>query len=604
MPPELAISNGRVVTSEAGVTTSTPAAQILELADDARSRSNVGGRRFHRTVLPLVLELGAQGSVIHPTACAVDGSQRIPVHPDDDHVLSGADWFPVDRTDLGSIKGWIQSNTPVGLEAYVGLYRGLAPTFEFVDLLSEEDLAGLVGTREPSALGLAATLYDYQRTGVAWLRAHSDLAIGGILADEMGLGKTIQALGLLLHEKQKTRRPSLVIMPLTLLENWRREILKFAPGLRFYRHIGASRARSPAAIEGVDVVLTTYETVVSDVGMLSMIGWNVMLTDEAQAFKNPETQRARALSKIPRRVAFAVTGTPLENHALDLWSIASIAEPGFLGTRAHFDAVLNENPSLLRAAVRPLMLRREVADVAKDLPERIDIDVALEMFGPEAAAYDSLIDRVKSDRKPALTLITRLRQFTTHPRLTGSFLDAPPSASSAKLARLLEIVEEIHQSGQKVIIFAAFLAGNDLLSHQLSSRFDMPVWVLDGRTQHDQRQSVLDDYATHRGSAALIMNSVVGGVGLNITAASHVIHYSLEWNPAKEDQATARAWRRGQQLPVTIHRLFYVGTIDEAIVERVAEKRKLFDQVVEAVDIESETDLSSLLASALRRWKS
>lgn len=561
----------------------------------------MNGYRFHRTVLPVVLELQPSNSGVHPVPRALSGDLSVDIHPEDDHVLVGADWFPVDASGLGAIREWISGNAPVGLAEYVNLYRGLRPAFDIVDQLSDRDVAELVGPPASTAHGLVATLYEYQRTGLAWLRAHAEVGIGGILADEMGLGKTLQALGLLVHESRSSRRPSLVVMPLTLLANWRREMLKFAPSLTFYRHIGAKRVRRPTGFGDVDVVMTTYETVISDIGLLSMIDWNLLLTDEAQAYKNPETQRARALGKLKRRIAIAITGTPLENRTLDLWSIASVAEPGFLGDRRHFESVLEGNPQLLRAAVRPLMLRREVAGVAQDLPERIDIDVPLEMFGPEAVEYARIVEAIRGDHKPALALITRLRQFTTHPSLVGAATGQNALDSSAKLTRLLEIVEEIHLSDAKVIVFVAFTAGSDLIAHNLAGRFGMPVWVMDGRTRHDRRQELIDAFSSHSGSAALVMNPAVGGVGLNITAASHVVHYSLEWNPAKEDQATARAWRRGQDLPVTVHRLYYLATIDEAIVERASAKRELFDDVIQPIGPEDSAELTALLASALRR---
>lgn len=603
MATELVVAQNRVQVDSHGHVGALPASTVLELAEQPESRSRVGGYRFHRTVLPVVLELSADDDRIVASLCAIHGKERVVLPDVDDHVLVGVDWFPVDQEAAAKIRQWILSNNPVTLAPYVALYRGLESPFDLVDLLTDGDVASLVGRLETDALGLTATLYGYQESGLAWLRAHSDIGIGGILADEMGLGKTLQALGLLVHESRSKRRPSLVVMPLTLLENWRRELLKFAPGLTFYRHIGPQRTRRPAAIREVDMVLTTYETVVSDVGLLSMVDWNLMITDEAQAYKNPETQRAQALGRIPRRASFAMTGTPLENRSLDLWSVAEIAEPGFLGTRDHFESILEDNPNLLRAAVRPLILRREVRDVAKDLPDRIDVDTPLEMFGPEAAAYGSLIGDMDPKQVPALTLITRLRQFTTHPHLVGLQTEVPAAECSAKLTRFLEIFEEIHGSGDKAIVFSAYRAGNDLLAHQLMSRFSMPVRLLDGRVEHTGRQAIIDAFSAHAGPAALIMNPIVGGVGLNITAASHVIHYSLEWNPAKEDQATARAWRRGQTRPVTVHRLFYVESIDEAIVERLAKKRDLFDQVIEPTEAEGEGELNELLASALRRWR-
>ena len=561
--------------------------------------------RFHATFLRPRLELRREETAIGGRAVAVDGEASAQIDPQDDHALVGNDWFPIAPDILADLRRWLGKNESVGLESYIGLYRGLAPPFEVDDDLSEDDLLLLGPASRPQADALQARLYPYQQVGLEWLTARSDVGVGGILADEMGLGKTVQVLAAVIHESAMQRRPSLVVMPLTLLENWRRELHKFAPSLRFYSHIGPKRVRRPAAIEEarVDVVLTTYDAVVSDIGMLSMVTWDLVIADEAQAFKNPNTLRAHALSRLRRRAMFVMTGTPLENRTLDLWSVATLAVPGYLGPRDHFEAVLGDNPGLLRAAIRPIILRREIGDVAKDLPERIDIDVALEMFGPEEDAYGRMIDAVDGSSSPSLALITRLRQFTAHPQLVDALTQLSPVDASAKLTRVLEIASEIEATQQKAIIFVAFRRAADMVAEQITRRVGMPAWILDGRVRDSDRQPTIDTFSNYSGPAALVMNPIVGGLGLNITAASHVIHYTLEWNPAKEDQATARAWRRGQSRPVTVHRLFYVSTIDEAIVDRTAEKRTLFDTIVGPVQHESESELRQLLAASITRWR-
>ena len=233
---------------------------------------------------------------------------------------------------------------PLDLAAYAGLYRGLGETgFEIID---EVPTSGLEALAQPIAASdsLVATLYPYQQLGLSWLASHSKASLGGILADEMGLGKTPQAIGLLLHERDSGRHPNLVVMPLTLLENWARELRKFAPAIQFYRHRGPSRLRRPGPLAEIDVVLTTYDMVVSDIGLLGEVKWNVVIADEAQAFKNPDTRRAAAVGALRARFVVALTGTPLENRSLDLWSIASVVEPGFLGNRETFEAVLENEP--------------------------------------------------------------------------------------------------------------------------------------------------------------------------------------------------------------------------------------------------------------------
>ena len=304
--------------------------------------------------------------------------------------------------------------------------------------------------------------------------------------------------------------------------------------------------------------------------------------DEAQNVRNPDTLRAQQLRAFPRRAAIMVTGTPIENGTVDLWSLADFAVPGYLGTRERFVASMAEQPELLARAVKPLLLRREVADVAKDLPERIDTDVVIDMFDGESSGYAELISRMRdqANRGNALALVMKLRQFTAHPSLVSDLTPTDPIAMSAKLARLTEMLGEIFAAGNKVLIFSVFHAMSDLIGRAIQERMYVPSWVMDGRTPPGSRQQVVDAFSGHEGPAALVLHPATGGTGLNVTAANHVIHYTLEWNPARESQATARSFRRGQRLPVFVHRLIYPGTIDEIIADVIRRKRDLADEVI------------------------
>jgi SNF2 family DNA or RNA helicase len=508
---------------------------------------------------------------------------------EDDHVLVDADWYPLEPESYAALQTWLGGDEAKLIEAdgYIELYREPGPGFDVIDRLDDQTVITLAGgSREVGRV--RGTLYPYQATGLFWLSARSRARLGGILADEMGLGKTLQVIALLAQEGAEARRPNLVVVPLTLVENWVREFAKFAPEVVVYRHVGRSRTMRPSEIGRHEVVITTYETAVSDEAVLGLVDWNLVVVDEAQAIKNPAALRTRAIRALPRRAAFAVTGTPLENRTQDIWSLSEFATPGYLGTREQFAEHLEGDPPRLRLAVRPLLLRREVADVAKDLPEKIEVDAALEMFGPEGARYQDLIGSVRRevDRAPIISLITRLRVFTAHPDV-GFGLIPHPESRSAKLARLLELLEEIAATGEKTLVFVAFTEAADIIERSVRRRLGLPVWALDGRTNVRERQSLIDRFSAESGATVLILNPVAGGVGLNIQAASHVIHYTLEWNPAREAQATARAWRRGQQLPVTVHRLFYAGTIDEFMLGKLESKRELFDAVVTPSDQES-----------------
>ena len=427
-----------------------------------------------------------------------------------------------------------------------------------------------------------ANLYPYQEKGYRWLSEAAGAGLGCLLADEMGLGKTVQVIALLEERCSQGLGPSLVIVPVTLIENWRRELHRFAPALRVYAHHGPSRARYGGAFNAVDVVLVGYDTAARDVGVFLGRDWDLIVMDEAQNVKNPDTQRTQLIRQFPRYAAIMMTGTPVENGTLDLWSLADFAVPGYLGTREHFVACLGERPELLARAIKPLLLRREVADVATDLPERVDADVAVDMFEGESSGYNELIAsmRGQANRGNFLALITKLRQYTAHPALVSDFTPEDPIATSAKLARLTEMLGEVFEANGKVLILSAFHAMSDIISRVIRERLYVQSWIIDGRTPTKSRQQIVDAFSAHDGAAALVLHPMTGGTGLNITAANHVIHYTLEWNPAKESQATARAFRRGQELPVFVHRLIYPGTIDEVIANVLQQKRNLAGQVI------------------------
>lgn len=600
----LVIAEGRIQGAEGDSALALSSREILDAATTSDRLLDVQSVRFHRTLLPAVLRIHRVGESVTATVAGRDGANLGPIHPQDDHVLLSADWFPVSPDSLGAAREWLSGvANPARLQLadVAALYRGADPAFEICDELEDADFDQILPGSIESDLS-PVRLYPYQLNGVRWLVAHSEAGLGGILADEMGLGKTAQTIALLEHERRAGRGPNLVIAPLTLVENWARELRTFGPEIRFYRHIGRDRVRRPTALREVDTVITTYDLATLDRGLLTQVRWNVVATDEAQAYKNPDTQRAGAIRGLPRRVTIALTGTPLENRSLDLWSIADTAESGFLGSRSVFEQIYESDPPFLRNAIRPLLLRREVSEVAQDLPDKISIDVFLEMFESEREAYEELLDELGASRhRTPYSAIQRLRRFSGHPHAEGRLLEQGAMHSSAKLARFMEIAEEIALNGEKFIVFSAFHAVSDLVAGVIRERLGIPVTILDGRVPPNERHDRLDGYAAHLGSAALISSPAVGGVGLNIVAANHVIHYTLEWNPAKEDQATARAWRHGQTRPVAVHRLVYEDAIDEVVDERVAEKRALFDQVVRPVDVDEPHELESLLKAALER---
>jgi len=436
--------------------------------------------------------------------------------------------------------------------------------------------------------GLKAQLYPYQSGGAKWLDFMVRQKCGSILGDEMGLGKTLQIIATmgLLKERNKNVH-FLVICPVSLLENWRREISKFYPSLTTNIHYGSRRTGDYRELYKYDVNIMSYSCVITDAGLLTMTHWDLLVIDEAQNIKNPKAKRTKAIKQIACDVPIAVTGTPFENHMTDVWSLVDFILPGFLGNLNQFEQTFSDDVDSaveLERLITPLLLRRRVKDVAKDLPERVDIPQSIIMSEEEAYLYeDSRLAEEPHEELKNLQLakIQKLRTFCTHPCVYDEeYMDEDPSLISTKYTRLCEILEEIFASNEKVVIFTSFRRMIDLMCKDIKKRFNVYTNYIDGSVAATERQKTVDMFAVTEGPGALILNPKAAGVGLNITCANHVIHYNLEWNPAIEDQASARVFRRGQNKTVFIHRLYYADTIEEIINDRIQSKRILSNNAI------------------------
>ncbi len=560
--------------------------------------------KFSRFPAKLTLEMILPGTAMEKPFLRVivmSGSTKytIPALPEQDQLIVSGQWFPLVPSEIREISDLLEACgitdiKSLSLRQCLELLRSEAEFLTVVENSNDREhpstLPGVVPTFSGTMdllvkHGFTASLYPYQKTGVSWLRSVAKEELGCILADEMGLGKTVQIIALLTLFKIHWNMPALIVAPATLLENWRREFLKFSPNINVLVHSGSQRTGFPSSLRNYDVVITSYDIAVRDHGMLSMIEWGFIILDEAQAIKNPATRRAIALKSLNKKVAIAVTGTPVENRLRDLWSLMDFSCPGLLGTLEQFEV---SNPDSEVAAKRierivsPLILRRRVDDVADDLPEKIIISQTVSMSESALTKYEELRQQIANEYGNSATLVSliKLRQFCTHPYLLEEGPIDDPAKDSDKYVRLIEILEEIIERNQKAIIFTSFSVMSDLLVSDLSSRFGRPCIQIDGRTPVTDRQKLVDFFGEVNGSAFLILNPRAAGTGLNITEANHVIHYNLEWNPAVEDQATARAYRRGQRRPVTVHRLFYPDTVEEVIDDRIRRKRLLADAAV------------------------
>lgn len=432
---------------------------------------------------------------------------------------------------------------------------------------------------------LAIEPYPYQKVGIEWLVAQREQgASGALLADVMGLGKTLQGIGLIASEIEFGRLNNLVLCPGTLTENWRRELSRFAPHLTLYLHRGSSRTGLAKRLKNHDVVVSTYDVLLQDWQLFLDVEWNVVILDEAQAIKNPDAARSRRAKSLVRNFGLAVTGTPLENRSLDLWSVAEFAQPEVLPARhtvedarqLNFDDQISIAESL-NDVIRPMMLRRQLDDVDLQLPEKIQIDHALEWPSELVSLYDETRAEAiaQFSRAGGLVAVARLRKLTTHPVMFG-LNSADPCELSPKFAQMASILEELLQQGEKAIVFCGYTKMIDYITDWATETFPQSlVLKLDGRTDMNLRQPMIEEFNSDSRGGILITNPTVAGAGLNITGANHVILYNLEWNPAKEAQSIARIHRNGQIRACFVHRFYYADTIEEVINQRLLEKREL-----------------------------
>jgi SNF2 family DNA or RNA helicase len=465
------------------------------------------------------------------------------------------------------------------------------------DVLHSGKIAADEMPDEVEIKGLNADLFPYQARGVQWMWDTVNRTGGLILADEMGLGKTLQIIALLLKDPPEKTSPALIVCPTSLIANWVREFGKFAPGISLMVHRGAHRAGIWRDLQVASVVITTYETMVNDISIFSSFEWSWVICDEAQAIKNPNSNRRRAIVTIPRRRSIPMTGTPVENTLMDLWSLADFAIPGMLGDKTVFEVEFpdtREAGQALGQLTDPIILRRRVRDVAADLPDRIDIDLPLELDEKLAKHYDDVRETTMAKYPVAGALVAtlQLQLVCAHPWLRV------PDATAAdwddanivvhddlplvtpKMERTVELLREAFANGRKVIIFALFNRIGDLIRTACKD-FSATYWgAINGSTAQEDRQAIVDGFGAHDGPACLILNPKAAGAGLNITAATVVIHFTPVWNPALEAQASARAHRRGQTEPVTIYRLFYADTVEEVMLERSAWKSDLANETV------------------------
>jgi non-specific serine/threonine protein kinase len=492
----------------------------------------------------------------------------------------------------------------------------------------------LARLRQPGALdgveaelGLQGTLRPYQRQGVAWLRLLTQLGLGACLADDMGLGKTIQVLALLLCLRHETsgaqHAPSLLVIPASLLGNWQNEAARFAPSLKLVcLHPAATDQRTLAQIAAApathladaDLVITTY-AMLSRQSWLAEQTWRLVILDEAQAIKNPGTRQSKATKKLSAQARITLTGTPVENRLGDLWSLFDFLNPGLLGSTTVFQAFVKNLQARqhnqfapLRQLVAPYILRRLKTDraIIADLPDKTETPRYCHLTRPQIQLYEHIVRELHTAlasvdgmarRGLVLQTLLRLKQLCNHPsQLSGDGAYRP--ADSGKFLRLAEIGDELAARQEKVLIFTQFREIIDPLAAHLAMVFGRSGVVLHGGTSVQRRQALVEQFQRDDGPPFFILSLRAGGTGLNLTAASHVIHFDRWWNPAVENQATDRAFRIGQRRNVLVHKFITSGTIEERIDTMLAQKQQFADDILAS---DSEVNLTELPDEELLR---
>jgi SNF2 family DNA or RNA helicase len=472
-------------------------------------------------------------------------------------------------------------------------------------LRNPETLAGTGGSKS-----FCGTLRPYQAIGHEWLGFLSSLGLGACLADDMGLGKTIQILSLLVSRKETRKngdKPSLLVLPASLLANWRDEIGRFAPTLQacFVHPSETGKAEFSAmaadlalTLAGKDLVLTTYGMLLRQPWLLDM-EWELVILDEAQAIKNPAADQTRAVKKLKAKAKIALTGTPVENRLSDLWSIFDFLCPGLLGSARRFkefvkglDRREQDRYGPLRRLVQPYILRRLKTDksIIADLPDKTEVKTFCGLTKKQAVLYARSVEELAralqgiegmKRRGLVLSYLLRFKQICNHPsQLVGDKAYAP--AESGKYERLRAICEEIASRQEKVLLFTQFREMTEPLADYLAEVFGREGLVLHGGTPVKRRKDLIHAFEKEDGPPFFVLSLKAGGTGLNLTAASHVIHFDRWWNPAVENQATDRAFRIGQNRNVLVHKFICRGTVEEKIDELMEEKRELSDGILKA----------------------
>ena len=519
-------------------------------------------------------------------------------------------YFYINETDIERIKKVVENKTNFS-KAQI-LQTALSETFDNVPVVLNKEAKDIIKKIKnfpeiPVPENIHAVLRPYQQRGYQWLCKNTSLGFGSILADDMGLGKTLQTIAFLQNLKNSgtlKKKKALVVVPTGLISNWQNEVAKFAPEISVFTYHGIDRDIKKF---DTDVFLTTYGVMRSDVDKLKKLKWAVMVIDEAQNIKNQTTAQTKAAVSLTADTKIALSGTPVENRLSEFWSIMNFVNAGYFGSLKKFsenyanpiqnlgDKVCAER---LKKSAAPFMMRRLKTDktIINDLPDKIEQNEFAQLTAQQAAVYESTLQEAMTAIKGIeqtdsqslfkrqgliLQMILALKQICNHPALFLKNKDFDPGLSG-KAEMFLSLVDNIIESGQKAIVFTQFKEMGDMLSEMVFQQTGKRPLFLHGGCSVEQRKQMVEKFQTQRQHQIFILSLKAAGTGLNLTAASHVIHYDLWWNPAVEAQATDRAYRIGQHQNVMVHRFITQNTFEEKIDKMIQDKKLLADMTVAA----------------------
>ena len=517
----------------------------------------------------------------------------------------------VNEQDIERLRKAFDGNRP--MSATQMLQAALTESYDRAPIILTDDVRQMIRQLTEQAVipvpqGIKATLRPYQERGFSWMYRNFRIGFGSIIADDMGLGKTLQVITLLQKLKDEraltTKHPVLIVVPTGLVTNWQAEIARFAPSLSVFTYHGSQRILKD--FKDADILLTTYGVLRSDVTKLKKLSWLAVIIDEAQNIKNADTAQSKAVRSVPAKLHIAMSGTPVENRLSEFWSIMDFNNQGYLGSAKGFKEEF-ANPiqregdqqvaNRFRRITAPFLLRRLKSDktIISDLPDKIEQNELALLTERQAALYHETLEQAMqaiegieaTDHKSlfvrqglVLQMILALKQICNHPALFLKNGDFNPELSG-KTEMLLSLLESIVESGQKVLVFTQFREMGDMLQQMIEQRLGERPLFLHGGCSIKKRQTMVDRFQQNtRGDQIFLLSLKAAGTGLNLTAASHVIHYDLWWNPAVEAQATDRAYRIGQHQNVLVHRFITQNTFEERINQMIQDKRHLADMTV------------------------